>query len=177
MAMELLNITKKPKVITLVAAMARDSQVIGVDNQLPWHLPVDLQHFKKVTLNKPILMGRKTFESIGRPLPNRENIVLTRDRTWSCSGVSVFYDWKTALQQYADREELMVIGGATIYQQALPIANRMLLTWVDWDGEGDAVFPAFDRDRWRLKTSRCVTPDSNNQYACEFAELSVVHSS
>jgi dihydrofolate reductase len=162
---------KRPKTITLVAAMARESRVIGIHNQLPWSLPVDLAHFKRVTLGKPVLMGRKTYESIGRPLPGRDNVILTRDPHWRSGGVSVHHDITTVLAQYADCEELMVIGGANVYQQMLPLANQMWLTWVDWTGDGDAFFPEFTPAQWRVLQSSKQPVDARNAHPCEFVLL------
>ncbi len=161
----------RPKLITLVAAMATGSRVIGVGNKMPWHLPVDLAHFKQVTLQKPILMGRRTFDSIGRALPGRENIVLTRDVNWRAAGVSVLHDIAEVLEKYANYEELMVIGGANIYTQLLPVANRMWLTYVDWSGAGDAFFPEFEQQQWRVLSSEQHIADDANRHDCEFVQL------
>lgn len=135
--------------IALIAAQA-ENHVIGLDNQMPWHLPEDLQYFKKVTLGKPVIMGRKTFESIGRPLPGRTNIVITRQSNWSSEGVSVASSLDAALE-LAEKEspdELMVIGGAQIYAEALPSAQRIYLTQIHKVIDGDAWFPALEDD-WR----------------------------
>jgi dihydrofolate reductase len=140
--------------ISIIAAAARNN-VIGRDNQLPWQLPEDLRYFKQVTLGKPVVMGRKTFESIGRPLPGRLNIVISRQPDWRAEGVLVASGLEAALQ-LAEREapetvdELMVIGGAEIYKQALPLASRIYLTRVHEDFEGDALFPAIDEQSWTL---------------------------
>jgi dihydrofolate reductase len=162
---------KRPKRLTLVAAMARSSRVIGVSNKMPWHLPVDLAHFKRVTLDKPILMGRKTFESIGRVLPGRENIVLTRDVHWHVKGVRVFHSVPDVLEKYSKNEELMVIGGGDLYHQLLPVANRMWLTYVDWTGQGDAFFPEFDQQQWRVVSAETHAADDTNKHHCEFVQL------
>ena len=156
--------------VVLVAAVARESLVIGVDNQLPWHLPEDLAHFKRVTLDKTIVMGRKTFDSIGRALPRRENIVLTRDPQWGAPGVTVCHGWESLRERYAQKEELVIIGGALIYEQALAHATRLIITWVDWQGEGDARFPVFDRSQWRIQSSRFFAADEKNSHDCEFVE-------
>ena len=135
--------------IAMIAAMAHN-RVICADNDMPWHLPADLKHFKAVTLGKPVIMGRKTFASIGRPLPNRLNIVVTRDSEFSHDGVRVCSDLAAALSM-ADHhamiegvDEIMVIGGGQIYAQALPVATRLYLTEVAVEIEGDAHFPALD---------------------------------
>lgn len=134
--------------IALIAAQA-ENRVIGLDNKMPWHLPEDLQYFKKITLGKPVIMGRKTFESIGRPLPGRTNIVVTRQSDWRAEGVVTASGLEQALS-LAEREspdELMVIGGAQIYAEALPLAQRIYLTQIHKEIEGDAWFPALG-DQW-----------------------------
>ncbi|WP_245184547.1 dihydrofolate reductase [Halomonas salinarum] len=139
--------------VAMIAAMSRN-RVIGVDNQLPWYLPEDLKFFKVMTQGKPLVMGRKTFESIGRPLPGRRNIVITRDPDFEHPGVSVCHDLVSALD-LADQqaiidgvEEIMVMGGAQIYAQALSYASRLYLTEVDITLEGDAFFPEFEHASW-----------------------------
>lgn len=134
--------------LSMIVAMSKN-RVIGRDNQLPWHLPADLKHFKAVTMGKPIVMGRKTFESIGRPLPGRPNIVLTRDRAWTAKDVSVFSSMEDALQNLGDHAEVMIIGGAQIYSALLSRADRLYLTEIDTlvDG-GDAFFPDLDDAEW-----------------------------
>jgi len=140
--------------IALVAAVA-DNGVIGRNNALPWHLPADLKHFKRLTLGKPVLMGRKTWESIGRPLPGRTNIVISRTPDYEAEGARVV-DSLDAAVSLAEGialidgvDELMVIGGAEIYRQALPRAQRLYLTEVHGEVTGDAFFPSWDRDAWR----------------------------
>lgn len=134
--------------LTLVAAMARGN-VIGIANTLPWHLPEDLKHFKAVTLGKPVIMGRKTYDSIGRPLPGRRNIVVTRQHDWSAAGVEVAHSLEAALALVAEAESVCVIGGAELYRQALPLAHRLELTEIAESYQGDAHFPAFSADEWR----------------------------
>lgn len=134
--------------LTLVAAMARDN-VIGIDNTLPWHLPEDLKHFKAVTLGKPVIMGRKTFDSIGRPLPGRLNIVITRQADWQHEGVSVAHSLQDALALAGAVDEVCVIGGANLYAQALPLADRMCLTHIALDIAGDAHFPQWQAAEWQ----------------------------
>ena len=139
--------------IAMIAAVARNG-VIGVDNKLPWYLPEDLKFFKRMTQAKPLVMGRKTFDSIGKPLPNRLNIVVTRDPSFEYTGVRVCHDLESALQ-LADQQatieasdEIMVMGGGEIYAQALPHASRIYLTEVDIEVEGDARFPELDASEW-----------------------------
>ena len=154
-------------IISIIAAMDRN-RLIGNDNELPWHLPADLAHFKKVTLNKPVLMGRKTYESIGRPLPGRENIVLTRAPGLEIEGVTVVNSLQEAIQVCSAVEELMVIGGSTLYELVLPMARRMYLSYVDGEFEGDAWFPEFDDTQWDISESVSQQPDEKNRYACRF---------
>lgn len=136
--------------IVLVAAMAND-RVIGIDNTLPWHLPEDLKHFKAVTLGKPVIMGRKTFDSIGRPLPGRLNIVITRQTDWQHDGVTVAHSLPDALARAGDAPEVCIIGGANLYAQALPLADAMALTHIALDIAGDACFPAWDAQQWHAE--------------------------
>lgn len=140
--------------VAMIAALSRN-RLIGVDNQLPWYLPEDLKFFKRMTQGKPLVMGRKTFASIGRALPGRLNIVVTRDRDVAFEGVRVCHDLESALR-LADHqatidaaEEIMVMGGAEIYRQALPYASRLYLTEVDIEVEGNAHFPALDTAEWQ----------------------------
>ncbi len=137
--------------ITMVVARA-DNGVIGRDGGLPWHLPADLRHFKAVTMGKPIVMGRRTFESIGRPLPGRHNIVLTRGG-WTVDGVTVKLDFVAALAAAGAVTEVAIIGGAEIYAVALPLATRVYLTEVHASPPGDTFLPAFDAAAW-VETAR-----------------------
>jgi dihydrofolate reductase len=153
--------------LALIAAVA-DNGVIGRDNTLPWHLPEDLKYFKRTTMGKPIVMGRLTYESIGRPLPGRVNIVISRQSALRIDGVQVVADLPTALElaeATASREgvdELVVIGGAQIYALALPLAQRLYLTEVHADVAGDAFFPAWDREQWQeLQRQRHPASDAN----------------
>ncbi|SMF20684.1 dihydrofolate reductase [Pseudogulbenkiania subflava] len=134
--------------ITLVAAMAAN-RVIGIDNRLPWHLPEDLKHFKAVTLGKPVIMGRKTYDSIGRPLPGRRNIVVTRQRDWSVPGVEVAHSLEAALALVSAAASACIIGGADLYRQALPLAHRLELTEIAGSYQGDAHFPDFGSGGWQ----------------------------
>ena len=139
--------------IVLVVARA-DNGMIGREGALPWRLPADLRRFKAMTVGKPVLMGRKTFESIGKPLPGRHNIVLTRDADWTAEGVSVVPNLAEAiacagLDPRARADAVMIIGGAEIYAQALPLAERVELTEVHVEAEGDTLLPGFDPLVWR----------------------------
>ena len=136
--------------ISLIAAVSNNG-VIGIENKLPWHIPTDLQFFKKVTLRKPVIMGRKTYDSIGRPLPGRLNLIVTRDRNFAPAGVSVMHSLEDAIKVGREQAaEVMVIGGAEIYRQALPVANNLYLTEVNIDINGDAYFPSYDKNEWKL---------------------------
>lgn len=137
----------KPRV-SVIAALARN-RVIGIENRLPWRLPEDLAHFKALTLGHPVLMGRKTFESLGRPLPGRSNIVITRNRDYRPDGCLVADSIPAALALCRDSDEVFFIGGAELYAQAIPRADRLYLTEVDIDAQGDAWFPEFDRSTFR----------------------------
>ena len=138
--------------LTLVVAVdARNG--IGVDNQLPWHLPEDLAHFKRVTLGKPIIMGRKTFDSIGRPLPKRRNIVVTRNAAWSHEGVETAPSLEAAVALLAG-EPASIIGGAQIFEQTRPLADRIYLTRVHLEVEGDTFWTDLDPARWTEVKSR-----------------------
>ncbi|MFP4639515.1 MAG: type 3 dihydrofolate reductase [Guyparkeria sp.] len=157
--------------VSLIAAMARN-QVIGRNNQLPWRLPADLKHFKQVTMGKPLIMGRRTFESIGRPLPGRTNIVLTRDESFSADGVTIVYTINDALSEAEahldESKEVMVMGGADIYYQFLPRADRMYLTLVELEVAGDAHFPAYVPDEWELVEASRFEADEKNPYNYQF---------
>ena len=142
-----------PQEVVLVAAVA-DNGVIGAAGELPWHLPDDLAHFRRVTTGNVVIMGRRTFESIGRPLPRRTNIVVTRQPGWSVDGVIAAASLAEALEVAEEYDgDAMVIGGGQIYELAMPLADRQVLTEVHANPEGDAHYPPFDRDDW-LETAR-----------------------
>ena len=133
----------KPRV-SLIAALAQN-RVIGIENRLPWKLPEDLAHFKALTLGHPILMGRKTFESLGRPLPGRRNIVITRNRDYQSSDCEIVVSIADAIALCVEADEIFFIGGAELYKQVLPLVDRLYLTEVQIEAQGDAWFPEFDR--------------------------------
>lgn len=135
--------------ISLIVAHDKN-RVIGLHNEMPWHLPEELKYFKKMTMGKPIIMGRKTFESIGRPLPGRRNIVITRNPDYQVEGVEVVNNLENALELVKDAEEVMVIGGEQIFKLALPIANRLYITFINHEFEGDTFFPQYDLKEWKL---------------------------
>lgn len=145
------NSSGKPRV-SVIAALAKN-RVIGIDNRLPWRLPEDLAHFKALTLGHPILMGRKTFESLGRPLPGRTNVVITRNPGYHPEGCLVADSIPAALALCGQADEVFFIGGAELYAQVIPLADRLYLTEVDIEVQGDAWFPDFDRGAFS-ETSR-----------------------
>jgi len=153
--------------ITLIVAVA-DSGVIGRDNTLPWHLPEDLKRFKRLTMGKPIVMGRRTFESIGKPLPGRENIVVTRDTNYRREGVSVVHDVDGALRACGNAPEIMVIGGAELFRALLPRAGRIHLTRVHGNIEGDVVWPALDERDWQVVGREAFSADERHAYDMTF---------
>jgi dihydrofolate reductase len=162
-----MNDAKKPS-LSLIAAMARN-RVIGIDNRLPWHLPADLQHFKATTLGKPMIMGRKTWESLPGLLPGRPHIVVSRDPAYVAEGARVAHTLEQAIALAGGvAGEVMLIGGANLYAQALPLADRLYLTLVDADVEGDAWFPAFDEAEWQLESRDDHAPDERNAYPYSF---------
>jgi dihydrofolate reductase len=151
--------------LTLVVAI--DAQRgIGVDNKLPWHLPEDLAHFKRVTLGHPIIMGRKTFDSIGRPLPKRRNIVVTRNAGWSHEGVEVAASLEQAIAMVGD-EEAGIIGGAQIFSESMAIADRMIVTEIHHTFRCDTFFPPFDPAVW-AETAREKHHSEANGYGFDF---------
>ncbi len=155
--------------LTAVVA-ATENNVIGRDNGMPWHLPADLQHFKAVTLGSPVLMGRKTFEAIGRPLPGRRNLVLTRSAAFSVPGIEVVHSLDEAIGLAGDVPELMIIGGAALYELALPRTQRVHLTRLHMTLEGDAHFPALPASQWR-EVSRSERRLADERNACDMTFL------
>lgn len=149
--------------IAMIAAMAKN-RVIGKDNQMPWHLPEDLKHFKAMTLGKPVVMGRKTFESIGRPLPGRHNIVISRQAEYAPEGVTVVSSFEQAKVVAGQCEELVVIGGGQLYATLLSVADRLYLTEIELDVEGDTYFPAWDDGSWQLVSSEKSISDKGLEY-------------
>jgi len=157
--------------VSLIWAMA-DNGVIGLDNGLPWRLPVDMKHFMTTTLGKPVVMGRKTLESMKSPLPGRTNIVLTRDPNWQRDGVLVVRDMPAAMALAEQQglidgvDEVMVIGGAEIYALALPMAERLYVTRVHAQPAGDVYFPPIDLGAWRLLSQQQHAADERHSAAC-----------
>ena len=155
---------------TLVVARSRNG-AIGKDNGLPWHLPADLAHFKRLTLGHPVIMGRRTWESIGRALPNRRNIVVTRTPGYRAPGAEVVDSLDAAWRAAGDAAEAFIIGGAGIYESALPVADRIFLTEVDADVPGDTHFPPLDPLDWRESLLDSHPPDDRNRFAMRFLLL------
>ncbi|MEJ0087123.1 MAG: type 3 dihydrofolate reductase [Pseudomonadota bacterium] len=153
--------------ITLIVAVA-DSGVIGRNNTLPWHLPEDLKRFKRLTLGKPIVMGRKTFESIGKPLPGRRNIVLTREPNYRREGVTVVHDADAALRAAGEAGEVMIIGGSDLFRLFMPRADRIHLTRVHADIEGDVRWPALDEREWSVTGRETHAADDRHAHAMSF---------
>ncbi len=158
-------------IVSLIWAMT-DERVIGIKNTLPWKLPADMKWFRQNTLGKPIIMGRKTFESFGaKPLPQRLNIIVSSDGSYQAQGAIVAQSMEAALQAANDAEEVMIIGGASLYEQTLPLAQRLYMTTVHADVEGDAWFPEFNLSEWD-EIQRLEHPaDAKNPYACSFVVM------
>ncbi len=166
-------------ILSMIVATA-DNNIIGKDNDMPWHLPADLAYFKKVTLGKPIIMGRKTYESIGRPLPGRRNIVISRDETYipKGKGAAIGVDVVTSVEQALSLvdgsdgneavDEIMVIGGGAIYQHCLPNADRLYVTHIKAAIDGDTQFPNYDDGNWRKTDSELRQSDDKNAYDLDF---------
>jgi len=161
--------------IALIAAMGK-SNVIGYHNRLPWHLSADLKYFKQVTLGKPIIMGRNTFESIGKILPGRQNIVVTKNKNYQINALlpdntslMIAHSFKDALKAVAgEPKEVMIIGGATLFNEALPLANVLYLTFINAEFPGDTFFPDIDPKQWQEIWRKDHPADSSNPYSYSF---------
>jgi dihydrofolate reductase len=168
----------------MIAAMAsskerenkngKKNRVIGKENAMPWHLPADFAWFKRHTLNKPILMGRKTFESIGRPLPFRQNIVITQNKSWQAEGVEVVHSIEQGLKKASKADEVMIIGGASIYEACLELADCLYLTFIDAKIEGDAYFPDWG-EGWQQIHIEKRKADDKNAHDMEFVILEKIN--
>ena len=156
--------------ISIIVAMA-ENRVIGRDNGLPWRLSADLQHFKSITMGKPIIMGRNTWESIGRPLPGRTNIVITRDTGYRAEGCELVHSLEQALAVAGASDEVMIIGGANLYRQTLAHADKLYLTLVKAQVEGDTRFPEIDAGEWRETGRESHGADDKNEYDYDFVTL------
>jgi len=156
--------------ISIIAALAKN-RVIGKGNSLPWHLPADLKHFKDLTLGKPVIMGSRTFGSIGKALPGRTTIVLTDDKEFNALGCLTAKSIEEALELVKDSTEVMVAGGASVYKQFLPLANRMYLTLVNAEIEGDFYFPEYKESEWEEIERFDFEADKENIYSYSFITL------
>ena len=149
--------------ISLIAAMD-ENRLIGKNNDLPWRLPADLAYFKKVTMDHTVVMGRKTFESIGKPLPGRENVIVTSQQDYKVEGATVVHSIDELLALDTNSKELFIIGGAHLYEQNLPYADRLYLTEIQEQFEGDAYFPAFNQSEWNVISKEQGVKDEKNPY-------------
>ena len=156
--------------LSIIVAMD-DNHLIGKDNGLPWHLPADLAFFKKVTTGHSIVMGRKTYDSIGRPLPNRRNLVITRSKGVTIEGCEVFNSIDQALQSTTNEEEVLVIGGANLCQQVLGSVDRLYITHIEGEFDGDTYFPEFDEGDWQEVSCESHQPDEKNPHHYHFKIL------
>jgi len=156
-------------ILSAIVAISANN-VIGKDNELPWYLPADLKYFKKTTLGHPVIMGRKSYESIGRPLPKRTNIVLTRDPYFISSGILIAHSLSeaTSLAEELESDEVFIIGGATIYEGSLPFLDRMYITEVHEEFEGDTFFPEWNREEWKLILEEHHQSDEKNKFNYSF---------
>ncbi len=153
--------------LSLIVAMA-NNRVIGINKQMPWHLSADLKKFKKITMGHPIIMGRKTFEAIGHPLPGRENIIISRDPLYQQTGCTVFNSLELAVKHYAHLDEVFVIGGATLYEATLAQADRLYITEIEKDFEGDTWFPKMQKGDWQECSKERVINDTSVDFNYSF---------
>lgn len=156
--------------LCLIAAMDQN-RLIGSNNELPWHLPADLAFFKRSTMGKPVIMGRKTFESIGKALPGRRNIVVTRDRSFSATGCEMAGSIDEALESCYQADEVMLIGGASLYAQSIERASCMYITRIHHVFSGDTWFPQFDEAEWRVEEREDFAADQSNPYPYSFIKF------
>ena len=154
--------------IEMIVARARNG-VIGGGNQMLWHVPEDFRHFKKTTMGHPVVMGRKTWESIGRPLPGRKNVVITRQLDYRAEGAEMVPSLEAALGLFPDGEDVFVIGGGQIYRQALPLAERVWVTLIDREFDGDTTFPDLPEGEWKKTILSVLPPDEKRDFRVEFA--------
>ena len=156
--------------ITSIIVAASENNVIGKDNRLPWHLPADLKYFKNTTWAMPIIMGRRTFESIGKPLPGRHNIVITRNKDYKANGATVVSNLNEAVKaaESDDVNEFFIIGGAELFNTTLDQAQKIYLTRVHASIDGDVFFPALNEEKWKLVSEKNMEADEKNEYALSF---------
>ena len=160
--------------ISLIVAMAKN-RVIGANNRIPWHLPDELKMFKRLTMGHHVVMGRKTYESIGRLLPGRATIIVTRQRAYTVAGAQVVHSLQEAIRAAAGDDEVFVIGGAELFREALPVANRIHLTIVDAEPEGDTWMPEFDLREWQEIANELHPPDQRHEYGYRYLLLQRKH--
>ncbi len=153
--------------LSLIVAMAAN-RTIGINNQMPWHLSADLKKFKKITMGQPIIMGRKTFESIGRPLPGRKNIIISHNPDYQQQGCLVFNDLDSALQSCAESNEVFVIGGATLYAATLVRADRLYITEIQQTFDGDTWFPEIEQEQWQEVAREDINDDNSVDFNYSF---------
>lgn len=156
-------------IVSAIVAVA-ENQVIGIDNQMPWHLPTDLKYFKRKTLGHHIIMGRKNFQSIGHPLPGRTNIVISRNPYFTASNCLVAHSIEEALEIALENgeTEAFIIGGGNVYSQSMPLLDRIYLTRIDYEPEGDVFFPELKKETWELVSEEAHQADDRNPYAYNF---------
>ncbi len=158
-------------ILSMIAAMDKN-HIIGADNEMPWHLPDDLKFFKATTLGKTIIMGRQTFESIGsKPLPKRRNIVITRNRNFVAEGAEVFSSVELAIKTCQTEKEAVIIGGGQLYKQMLPLADKLYLTLIDADIDGDTYFPKWLAEEWQILASTYHAQDEAHAFSFRFVTL------
>lgn len=155
--------------ISIIVAIS-ENQVIGQNNQLPWHFSADLKRFKSITMNKPIVMGKNTWHSLGRPLPGRTNIVVSRNPDFSEKGCLTYTSLQNAIENHRDVKEIMIIGGSEIYRHALPMANRIYLTLIHKHYEGDTYFPDYDVSEWQVENKENI-PATDTTPSISFIDL------
>jgi dihydrofolate reductase len=155
--------------VSIIVAIAKNN-AIGKDNKLLWYLPNDLKHFKDVTTGHTVIMGRKTYDSVGKPLPKRRNIIITRQAI-SIEGCEVVNSLETALALCKDEDEVFIVGGAEIYRQSIPLTNRIYLTVIDQEFDGDSFFPELDPAEWEEKERENFEPDEKNKLRYSFITL------
>ena len=156
-------------ILSLIVAVSKNN-VIGVDNRLLWHMPADLKHFKTTTMGSPVIMGRKTYESIGKPLPGRTNIVVTRNEDFEADGCTVANTLQEAVDLCEKEKEVFIIGGGEVYKQAIHTADRIYITRIDHLFEGDTHFPEINFSEWKLVKYEKHHADEKNQYEYSFAQ-------
>lgn len=164
--------------ITSIIVAASENNVIGKDNRLPWHLPADLKYFKNITWALPIIMGRRTFESIGKSLPGRHNIVITRNKDYKAKGATIVSNLNEAIKaaETNDVKEMFIIGGAELFNTMIDLAQRIYLTRVHANIDGDVYFPPLNKDEWKLVSEKHMDADEKNEYALSFQVWEKNHS-